>query len=90
MKRKELGFLKEEFPGAVLGNDCGRPFARLANGEVYGLLFGEPGEPHAADPAWARGPIAIIKFTAEKVDSHNWEVYKFLPIPGQEALNEKN
>jgi len=80
--KSALKFLRENFPQAAVGVDNTRPYAKFPNGEMYGILFGEPGDPHAGDPIWARGPVAIIKFQDGKI-GRNWEVEKWLPVQGE-------
>ena len=71
-------YLKIEFPDAQIGVSASRPFAKLADGRLYGILFGEPGDRHAGDPRWERGPVAIVQFPSGQLDSHNFEIVKSL------------
>lgn len=70
--------LQDEFPEATVGVDADRPYARMPDGTLYGILFGEAGMAHAGDPKWARGPIAIVKFPSDTISARSFEVVKSL------------
>lgn len=67
--------LEDEFPGADVGVDNHRPYARTTDGTLYGVLFGTP---HAGDQLWERGPIAIVQFTGGQLSARQWEVKRWL------------
>ena len=71
-----IRILRAKFPGALVGLDNDRPYAKTPDGVLCGILFGE--SPHAGDPIWARGPVAIIRFPSGVLSARNWEIVESL------------
>jgi hypothetical protein len=76
-----IRILQAEFPTATIGLDNHRPYARMPDGTLFGILFGDA--PHAGDPKWARGPVAIVRFPSGALSSRNWEIVKSL-VPSRQ------
>ena len=72
-----IKFLRTEFPSAEISCINSTPLARDGK-RLYGILFSEPGDAHAGDPVWARGPVAIVNFPTGEKDSRNFEIFRWL------------
>lgn len=84
--KSAVKFLREEFPGAEVGLDNFRPYAKTKEGELFGILFDEN---HAGNQHHIQGPSAIIKFPAGKLSNRNWIIIKDL-VSREQALTRLN
>ena len=70
-RAKAVELLKKEFPEAEVGLDNFRPYAKLPDGRMFGVLFDMDAE-HPR-PVWA-----IIEFPRGRISSHNYRIHRVL------------
>lgn len=76
MKREQiLKILIREFPQATVGLDNQRPYAKLPDGQLFGILFDEE-----VDPDGYKKPYAIVRFPYGHLSAHNYYIYKVLEV----------